>query len=387
MDRLWPDLTSCNYEDILMRASSSCSVVGDEGASVMCSGLCKNLATLSQMSLDRISNSNFPQSSNNDNEPHFCANSIPGKLYESQTSPLNHKPPTGKQLLLREPPILTSPDFTPTNNSAVSLLVKSPPVPKPRVSSLPMKVSVKAKRPEVQAVSGSDIEQESLLSSIPPMQLIDVNQIKNNCNPIDSSMIVSSPKVQKMKFQPHPGCGHNHQYQQQQVSSRNESSSGSPSSSQSIRSESSRLATTPPSSPSLVAVVPIQISESKESCTSSPSKSNKSRKIAKFFRSRSKSPKTLTSAGDNSKLCKFSSSSASSCSSSGASSSSSGATLPPTKSPKHQNKSSPSKNNSMKVHSCFSTATNNLSSISSDYQFTCDSALPAFLPNPMLKPV
>jgi hypothetical protein len=177
----------------------------------VCPGLCKNLATLSQMSLDRISNSNFPQSSNNDNEPHFCANSIPGKLYESQTLPLNHKPPTGKQLLLREPPILTSPEFTPTNNSAVSLLVKSPPVPKPRVSSLPMKVSVKAKkRPEVQAVSGSDIEQESLLSSIPPMQLIDVNQIKNNCNPIDSSMIVSSPKVQKRKFQLHPGCGHNH---------------------------------------------------------------------------------------------------------------------------------------------------------------------------------
>jgi len=366
----------------------------------MCNGLCKNLATLSQMSLDSISNCNNEYSAQNflcssesesaRNEAHYdsnpCHNNGPRKLYEHQ-EPLNHKPPTGKQLVLRSPPTLTSPEF------------KVPPVPKPRVSSLSIHSNVNGKgsrRPQSGAVSGSDAEQETL--SIPPMELLDVNQIKNNCNPMDP--VTASPKMHpKLSSQTsyYPGCGHDHRGSirsmnggvLKEFNNGGSGSSGSPSS-HSILSESSRM--TPPSSP--CPVVPILISEKVVEASPSPPSKSKSRKIAKFFRSRSKSPKKLVamasksggsesekSSSDGVKGAHSSTSSASSCSS--------GASLPPTllskpKSPKHTN--SPNKKLApMKVHSCFSTSTT--SSISSDYQFTCDSALPIFLPNPMLKPV
>ncbi|CAG7731895.1 unnamed protein product [Allacma fusca] len=121
--------------------------------------------------------------------------------------------------------------------------------------------------------------------------------------------------------------------------------------------------------------------------TKSPSKS-KSRKIAKFFRSRSKSPKTaavgnncgVTSSSDSGKSsvgsdkpnCKISSSS--SCSS--GSSSTVGS-----KPSKTSCLSSPNKKKLGGSLLKLSTMASN-GNHGTDYQFTCDSSLPLFVPTP-----
>lgn len=144
----------------------------------------------------------------------------------------------------------------------------------------------------------------------------------------------------------------------------------------------SRGTLTPPSSPFPVASLQHQ------DVAKSPCKS-KSRKISKFFRKRSKSPKTAgaTSSSESGKSSLSSDTKHSSFSSS-CSSGETASPLPmtPTKQKSHSSSKhispsrhlSPSKKQGSRKNSGFSTST----AASTDYQFTCDSDLPMFLPDP-----
>lgn len=358
----------------------------------ICHGLCKNLVTLSQMSLDNLNDypleplcmplTPFTLSQPQPNGPHT-------KCYEDQP-PLQHKPPTGK-LILKEPPVLSSNDAT--------VFVKSPgPPTRPRISSLTVH-----SRKSTGGKDLSDAEQDAI--SIPPMDLLDVNQIKNNCHPMDNNCPIKVQPKLSVHHLHHVSCDHNHRQNDQTLNINNGTGSGgllsssnlnntnassstlngSASSTLSIHSSLHHSDATPPQSLS-PEVIPIQLLETNGK---SPSKS-KSRKIARFFRSRSKSPKKVLAAvttTSSSESGKSSVSSSDAKHSSSASSCSSGVSIPGSttsksqkqhSSPKHQSPSKKQQSLKSKViHSGFVASSNG-----ADYHFTCDSALPMFLPNP-----
>lgn len=358
MERFWPRLTFPT--DVEMSQNIS-----------MCHGLCQNLTSPGKTSSSLST-----------------CHTLSNKLEQMSTQ--NNKPPSS--LLLRDLPILSDESIFKVPSVAAQQSTKLS-----RISTIHPKKYLSGKE-------SSDTEAESI--KIPPMDLIDTTPITSSCslpneNTTTQVQSITIALPTQPNHQSHQLDGRKYEMYsvtQRPISENNHSSDvsrdiGNTSgnnvlqangvcngASNSAQSSPSRGTLTPPSTPSPVA--PLKLPD----VTKSPSKS-KSRKISKFFRTRSKSPKTAgatsssesgkSSLGSDAKL----SSSSSSCSS--------GMSAPLTNStkqkchssPKHMSPSrhlSPSKKQSAsRKNSCFSTT-----SSSTDYHFTCDSVIPMFLPNP-----
>lgn len=304
-----------------------------------------------------------------------------------QMSTQNNKPPSS--LLLRDLPILSD-----------DSIFKVPTQPQQKSSKI-NRIPAFPPRKYMSGKESSDTEGESI--KIPPMDIIDTTPITSSCNlPVENpntqvhSITVALPVKQTLDnkqnetiSQQRTMYDQSHYLQNHQITQIGNGhhhalhlgNGGSGGSTNSVHSSPSRSTMTPPSTPS--PVTPLKLPD----VTKSPSKS-KSRKISKFFRTRSKSPKTAgaTSSSESGKSSMSSDAKHSSSSSSCSSGVSAPLAITPSKqkshsSPKHMSPSrhtSPSKKQSSRKNSCFSTST----ASSTDYHFTCDSVLPMFLPNP-----
>jgi len=357
MERFWPRPQNEDYEDIKI-----------------CHGLCKNLLSLSQLSLDQLYIPDSPTNNNSSalSNKHLSISSLKSHLTDPN---IECDPPAS--IIAPKPPIL----------SDESIYNMPPIVNTPK--SAAVKNFIKNNSNYQNGVESSDTDQESVV--IPPMKLLDLTPIRNNIKeaPIVQTNVASPLLKSKAAAHNHgpKGCDHNHHNHHHNfmynvnngglngnlLLNGNNSSGGS-----------NNGHSTPPSSPASSNNIILNESNNTTSVnnltngsvnnltnvTKSPSKS-KSRKISKFFSSRSKSPKTK-GATSSSESGKSSVSSADSKSTSSSGSSAGMMKLP--KSPaKHQ---SPSKNKG----GCKNIMGNGTTT--TDYQFTCDSNIPLFLPTP-----
>ena len=382
LERFWPRFTFTNDSDLTSERNHNSGMCGDSHR------LCKNLASLSQMSLTNPTCSPTCLYGNNglhhDEEAEVLLSLLHsnnnGNLMtqNSVTSPRAANPSENIQKTTNsaQRPKSSSKTLTP------SIKVPNPPVLSDEsIFKIPVNSAPKKSNGNLKSQRDtSESEQESL--TIPPMKLLDLTPITNNssheniCPTSNTTAVKQSPVIVS---NPVRGCDHSHHFNNGNNNGIPKLNGGSGGSS----SGSSHQTLTPPTSPSIVTISP-------EILTKSPSKS-KSRKIAKFFRTRSKSPKTAGATSSSESGKSSGSSSVSAETSSGGSSYSAAAppsTLIPTpinkskpgcnnnsiKSPKH---SSPSKKSKAKNQNVLS------SQPESDYHFTCDSVLPMFLPNSM----
>ncbi len=379
LERFWPRFTFMEDSDLTRGENGSC---GDSHR------LCKNLASLSQMSLTSPCPPACLYGSNSNGLHHHHEQADILSLLPQNNNTTKPGPQSPRPLSTSETQNTVIPVKRPNNTSAVTPSIRVPNPPTLSDESIfkipicpPSKKTNGIRKSSCLKEATSESEQESI--TIPPMRLLDLAPIKNNGH--NETIVVTSlspPKQSPVAPAPTPirGCDHNHHFNGNGIPKLNGSGSiGSGGSS----SGSSHRTLTPPTSPSLVTISP-------EIPTKSPSKS-KSRKIAKFFRTRSKSPKTAgaTSSSESGKSSGSSSVSAETKSSSSAGSSYSGSVPPLTLIPTTPSKSKSNCNNntskSPKHHSSPSkkpSSKNPGTQPKSDYHFTCDSVLPLFLPNP-----